>query len=181
MNILKISVILSWVWLVACNESRADYSGAWQRAIADNELGIEGVESLILTPDSMLEIVNHLSMVYADSDFNYRTEFVTVIKGQWSVESNRIVATLDTSTYTFDTIVGKTLLLPIKANVVADSKNILSMMGDELLDNLKGFYYSAYANSDQLVVNSPMVINDSILTGVCGQSQISWLRNDTQE
>lgn len=178
MNILKVSAVLVLLAaVVSCNKTHADYSGSWQRDISDTILCIHGFERLSLRPDSALKITNRLNMAYNDSNLNFNTEFITTIKGRWNIENNSIVAYLDTLTYTFDTIPGSTSLNPVRNDITVDYGNSLIKMRDEILGNLNELYRDAYTVNNVLQIYRPIVMNDTILSGICGESTIIWHAN----
>lgn len=180
MRLHKLYLILAAIVLnVSCSDTHTIYLGSWQRIISDLDLGIDGSEILTFSSDSILEITNNMTMSYCDSNFNYTTKFVTVIIGKWSVDDNKITAHLDTSSYTFDTIPGKTLLIPAKANMAREAINALSRMNRDILSNLKAFYRETYADGKVLNIDKAIVINDTILSGFCNESQIIWYKTKT--
>ena len=177
MNTFKICAVISAIIItVSCSPSRNDYSGTWRRNISDSDLGITGSELLILSSDSSLEIHNRLNMAYNDSNFSYKTTFTTTISGFWAIEDNKIVAYLDSSSYIFDTIPGMTVLCPIRNKIVTASESTLNMMSNEILANLKSLYQGTYIANNILLIEQPVVISDTILSGVCGKSPISWTK-----
>lgn len=177
MNTFKIwPVISAIIMTVSCSSSRNDYSGTWQRNISDPDLGIIGSEILILSPDSSLEIHNRLKMTYNDSNFSYKTTFTTTISGSWTIEDNKIVAYLDSSSYIFDTIPGMTVLCPIRNKTINASENALNIMSDEIIANLKDLYQDTYITNSVLTIVQPVVISDTILSGICGKTPISWTK-----
>lgn len=177
MGILKMCAVIVIIALtVSCSFSRNDYSGAWERDISDPDLKIKGNEVLVLAPDSSLEITNRLKMTYSDSNFNCRTEFMTIIKGKWSLVNNDIVIHLDTSSYIFDTIPGNTTLELIRNVETIHSEEARNLMKNDIISNLNELYHDSYTIGNVLYITHPCVSNDSILSGTCGEMPVMWYR-----
>lgn len=179
MNTTKFGFVFAILTAItSCGMSKTDYSGSWERQILDEELGVGGTEKFSLAPDSSFVLANNLGMTYNDSNFSYKTRFVTSVKGRWSIVDNKIIAKIDTSTYSFDTLPGETSLIPVKNNLTFNYGNTLSLMSDRIIDNLDDYYRTVFTEGSVLYINQPVVISDTVLIGECGGSQIIWNKSE---
>ena len=171
-----ILIILMLVSMAACARPENEHIGQWQRMISDDELGICGIERLSISDDSCFEINNNLRMAYTDSNFDYRSEFTTAIKGRWSIAGDQFVMHIDNSSFSFDTIPGKTVLVAVRDISVPGHNEALAAMGNDIINNMRNYYCEAYAEMNQIVISQHQIIGDTTFAGLCNGARVLWHR-----
>lgn len=169
------TIIICFISFVACNSNKIDILGIWDRPVADNEIGVTGTESLLLTQDSAMIITNNLSLVHKDSVFDCTMRFKTKVAGTWFIKDGSLTLIYDASTFRCDTVAGGVKLYTTNTET-ADS--VIRMMKSDLFNRLSDYYKSVYESVEAngpLILNSVVIRNDS-LEALYGDSFVTWTR-----
>lgn len=151
-------------------------SKIWCREICDNELGVSGVEKIMLESDSMLTIINNLKINYSDSTMNCRMAFTTSVSGKWRLENNSLKLEPEPSTFVCDTIAGSFSFDGPFAFKGA------SKLRESLYKALNDYYQGIYTDIKQngpLDISNLEVSNDGILRGFNNGIVIEWHDDDS--
>lgn len=175
-NTLALSAALILLISTACNSSeKIDVTGNWTRPVADKEMGIIGYEYLHLKEDSVLHIVNELTMIHQDSIFDCSIKFTTSVSGKWSMENGAISLFYDATTFRLDTIANNVKLSARKTEM---SDSITKHMKIDIITGLEDYYRSIYESlqsNGPLVLDQVVVSNDTLGASTDG-FHIEWTR-----